>query len=766
MEEACQPSYMTRPVVKLLLFFYAAASGLLGAEAKSPWLGTWSAKLGEYGILALSIDDKGDGVPARAEVWWLANVLQPTGIRIEGDTLFIDVPDHKRTSIPGLALRLTDKGTLRFTGHGVLAAPLDPLYAAIEFTRPKDIYFWHQTTDFRADGGEYDKWHESGQLKPLPSVWPASVTSPLLRLFAYDDHLIHRVIVLPSLSEADLTTTYAWTFDKSNWNETPDYLRRRIGQNPNAPVSILTELWNHPDNPLLWIVAAQNPRAPAGWRATLIDRILSGSDSVQSRATWTGDGPPELYLKLIEKNPALRSRIAATRDMPVVVYERLARDYPQDSLPALAINASVPVALLEKIAGAADLALQLKLINNPSLPVATRTRLVHQILPQASPIYFGSFVHDRDATPEFLDRCSTDLDPNIRTRVAQNPNTPESLLLALAEDPSRPVAAAARESLQKRFAETFDLRKNDLSPLESRAEDIPLNKQFETAVGRGDLPEIKRLATYYKDRGPLDSMLSMTARFVIRDGYRPEVMDFYLEQGYDRYGGSLAKLAGECGGNREWLDYFKHKGAFQKTYSANAYTAALDSKKPENLAGLIAAGIDPNQPNGNGQTALHRAVWLHDLSAAEALLRTGANPALADSRHQSPLDYAVTLKFIPAIRLLDKDGRHAALVADFVKEFPPAPTSAFLGTWTNNQEGFYTVSIMLNADGSGRIGALIGGFLAWREVSPTEAVAYIYNEKGELERGFPIKLSLEASAQILSFTPPKGEAQRMIRTGK
>ncbi len=758
---------MTRPIVRSFLLFCVIASGVLGADTKSPWLGTWSAKLGEYGIIALSVGDKGDGVPSRAEVWWLANVIRPTGIRIEGDTMFIDLPDHKRASVPGLAFRLTDAGTLRFSAYGILSAPFDPLYAAVEFTRPKNIFFWHQTTDFRANGGEYDKWHESGQLKPLPTSWPSSVTTPLLRLFAYDDHLLYRVVVLPSLTEGDLAAAYAWTKDKNIWSNGPDGIQRCIGQNPNTPLSILTEIWNHGDNPQFWIAAAQNPRAPSEWRTALINRILSGSENVQSRSTWTGDGPPELYLKLIDKKPALRSQIAGNRDMPAVVYEHLAREYPQDSVSQLINNPAVPVDILETIAVSADRNFQLSLINNPTLPAATRTRLVHQILAQATPVDFERFVHDRDATPEFLVRCSADLEPGIRTYVAQNPNTPETLLLTLAEDPSSPVATASRESLQQRFPKTFNLRKADLSSIESRAEDTPLYKQFQNAVGRGDLPEIKRLASYYKDRGKLDSTLSHTARLMIKDGYRPELMDFYLEQGYDNYGGSLAHLAGECGGNREWIAYFKRRGAFQKTYAANAYEAALDSRKPENLAGLIAAGIDPNQPNGNKQTALHRAVLLHDLGAIEALLRAGANLSLVDARRQSPLDYAVVTKFIPAIRLLDKDGRNAAMVADFIKEFPPAPTSAFLGAWTNNMDGFSTVSILLNADGSGRFGAsVIGGLLAWREVSPTEAAAYLYNEKGEVARDFPIKLSLEPSRQVVTFTPPKGEAQRMIRPPK
>ena len=188
-------------------------------------------------------------------------------------------------------------------------------------------------------------------------------------------------------------------------------------------------------------------------------------------------------------------------------------------------------------------------------------------------------------------------------------------------------------------------------------------------------------------------------------------------------------------------------------------------RKPENLAGLISAGIDPNQRDDNGHTALHRSVILHDLSAVQALLRAGANPLAADTRRQTPLDYAVQLKFIPAIRVLDHEGRHAAMLEAFAKEFPAAPASRFLGGWTNNRDGFNTVAIQLNADGSGRFGAaVIGGLIAWRGISNAEAVAYVFNEKGEVERNFPISLRLDAAGTVLSFVPAKGEAQKMIRS--
>lgn len=752
-------------LVLLLLFLGFARSGTVASTAKSPWLGVWSATLGDYGVVALEIRDKGDGVPSGVAVWWLVDSPRVTGLRIEGDTLSIDILNHQQAPVPGIALRLTEQRTLRFADYGVLRAPLDPLYANAEFIQPTDDNPWYRITNTYYKTSEWGKWHESGRLKPLPAAWPTSVAAPLLRLFAHDVHLLYRVVVLPSLPEADLAAAYAWaddTYLKSNGGAD---IRRRLGQNPSTPLPLLTELWHHPDSSQLWIAAAQNPRAPAEWRAALVERILAGSARVQEQATWLGDGPPELYLRLIEKNPQVRARLAGNRDMPAAIYEKLARDHPQDSLRYLISNPAVPTSLLERVALSADKNSQLTLITNPSLPAPTRTRIVHQILAQATPTDFPRFAHDRDATPEFLARCAADLEPGIRTYVAQNPNTPETLLLTLAEDPSRPVAEAARAALSSRFPATFAPRHAGFTPLASRADDIPLYKQFENAIASADLATLRRLAAYYTERGELAGLLSQHARHVVAGGYRPAVMDLFLELGFVHERGDLAPLAGQFAASAQWLAYFQQHDVFKNpSAAARAYRAALESKEPAHLAALLAAGIDPNQPDGEGRTPLHLAILHNNLAAAETLVQHGAARTSQDRHRQTPLDYAVRFKSAAAIRLLDTDGRHTAQLAAFAKEFPPAPQSRFLGAWTNNRDGFNTVAIFLNPDGSGRIGAaVLGGLLAWRETGTSEATAFVLGENGQPIRDQPISLRLDPAGRILSFTPARGEAQRMTR---
>jgi len=393
-------STLRHTLVCLVLLGACALTAQPGTPAKSPWLGVWEAKLGDYGIIALEIRDRGDGSPSSTEIWWLVDFLRPSELRVDERVLKLELPDHRGVALPGLALRLTDTGTLRLESYGVLTSPLDPLYAAVEFRHPHDDNPWYRITNNYYKTSEWGKWHEGGALKPLPTAWPASVTIPLLYLFRFNDHLLTRVVVLPSLPESELLGAFSWTHEKPRWNGSPEHIQQRIAGNPHAPILVLTEIWNHPDNPQLWIAAAQNPRAPAAWSTSLVDRIMSGSDAIKSRASWGGGAPPELYLRLITASASLRTSLASNRDLPAVVYEHLARDFPSETLSALASNPAVPVDLLMKLALNAERSVQLTLINNPSLPPEARTRLIRQILAPATPADFARFEVDPESWTE------------------------------------------------------------------------------------------------------------------------------------------------------------------------------------------------------------------------------------------------------------------------------------------------------------------------------------------------------------------------------
>ena len=55
-----------------------------------------------------------------------------------------------------------------------------------------------------------------------------------------------------------------------------------------------------------------------------------------------------------------------------------------------------------------------------------------------------------EASPEILSKLANEEAPEVRWRVAENPNTPEELLKSLAKDEDELVASSAKENIKER----------------------------------------------------------------------------------------------------------------------------------------------------------------------------------------------------------------------------------------------------------------------------------------------------------------------------
>jgi ankyrin repeat protein len=71
---------------------------------------------------------------------------------------------------------------------------------------------------------------------------------------------------------------------------------------------------------------------------------------------------------------------------------------------------------------------------------------------------------------------------------------------------------------------------------------------------------------------------------------------------------------------------------------------------------LISLGLDPDEPDGNGRTAMIRAVAAERPNAIRALLRSGADVNVADLDGWTPIAYAARYGHNPLVRLLIESG--------------------------------------------------------------------------------------------------------------
>ena len=82
-----------------------------------------------------------------------------------------------------------------------------------------------------------------------------------------------------------------------------------------------------------------------------------------------------------------------------------------------------------------------------------------------------------------------------------------------------------------------------------------------------------------------------------------------------------------------------------------AVRGAIHTDRIDILQLVLSWGVDPNTQSGERRwTALHEAVWWNNELTVRELLRSGADPCIADSTKQIPLDIAINLKISAPIQ--------------------------------------------------------------------------------------------------------------------
>ncbi len=754
-----------------------AACGQPAPTSGSAWLGAWSADVPGCGSIAVNITARDQAGPPKVELWWLfydvtpatelSRLAQSGAPRFEGDTLFLQRLDHStQNSAPGVAFRMVSPDEMRLVPYGVLSPVMPPVWANLVLKKDASRKTWFDRHELsrKLNGGRISG--RNGDTMVLPPTWPADVVMPTALLFSYHSGLFADCLEASSVPLEFLRTACDLALSPSAWGSFRDETFAALAKNPRTPPDVLEKIWARSDLLRVWYLVASHPNARPEWRAAIVDRVMS-DDRLRETAAIIEVGPDELFRRLLSDSVQTRRRLAGNVAAPAFVFEALARDHLQETGDILARNPGVDPRLLDALARSGSRERKFWMLLNKSLLPETRAWLIGDLIATATVKDYERLAGQEGAPVDFLIKCASDPDPMVRIAVARNPGTDQATLQRLTEDESVGVMRNARDQMKKRFP-AVALAESPL-PAPRVPEDLgpSLAEQYRKAIASGDMSKLRKLTDYLQAKGKLVATLQATAPEVVNQ-YRPEIMDLFLEKGFTNDDNRVTFLAGISAHDGRWLAYFKQHGFLEGNLGGEALSGALHGGTNDDLAALLAAGVDPNLRNFQYRTPLHQAVILRNPAAIEILLKAGAQPALADSTKSTPLAWAVRLMCPAAVRLLDQQGIYRDRIEAFVRSFPAAPDSPFVGTWVNLYPMSYRkIELSLSADGAGRLRGMFTphAVMGWRSIGTNEAVGFELTPDGTFAKEPAYRFKFKTTGKVSSidvFLPGDTEPQRLV----
>lgn len=470
-------------------------------------------------------------------------------------------------------------------------------------------------------------------------------------------------------------------------------------------------------------------------------------------------------ISAIHESKVTRRLLASSAEESIEIYQILATEYFDETKLFLARNTALPEEIYLRLSEDPDVEISITLISNQGMEIKKRETLVERFLNSASPKDRYRLLHTRMAPAWFLEECANDLDPAIRARVVGNSRVSQEILLKLANDPFGGVASASRWRLKSEYPDTFSAQQTNWIPIEELSSRRNLADIFAEANSASDWSKVDEIIAYYqRTEVPLYRLAQAIFPAFMEERFDPTVVNKLLAQGMSPT--SISNYAGLCGNHPEWLAYFKETGALEGRGSTWALNKALESEgSVQHITALLEIGVDPDTPDSSDsdKTLLHRSVVAGNLQVMGVLLDHGANPHREDSyNHKSPLDLAVMLNFMDAIKLLDTENEHADLLAEFSRDFPPVNKSPIVGRWQNMRDGFNQFVIHLEPSGSGRIVAVARMIpIGWRVTSKysAEIIALPPGDLGQQLKMGDVEWSRREGNLI--FSKPNGEEEKL-----
>jgi hypothetical protein len=469
----------------------------------------------------------------------------------------------------------------------------------------------------------------------------------------------------------------------------------------------------------------------------------------------------------IHESPRIRTQVAESEDLPEKLYLQLVEHYFEETKLTLSQNTGLPVSVYKSLAEDPSSDIQRNLIGNAGFPEETRLLLIEKYAQERPPVEREWLLRHRNAPIWLLEDCVENIDPNVRRFIASHPRSTEKLLEILSSDISGMVASTARDALKRKFPSAYHRLSRDWTHLDDLPIALNLERSFARAARQSDSKTLLKFIDHYKKRElPLRKLSQALFPDLLEREFDPIAVDLLIQQGLEP--STLSRYAGQCGFRPRWLAHFKKLGVLEGHGAYQAFDSSLETDNTIiHMSALLKAGISPANidPKDWRRSILFKTVISGDLTAIQLLVEYGIDPLNAGNDYPSPLDAAVMLKFIDAIKILDVKSEHGELLKQFGDKFPPNPKSHFVGRWKNLRDGFDGFEIYLEPSGSGRMIATVRVMpLGWRSTSTDSAE--LFGLIGENLSGAPIfgRVEKGQSKDQIFLIRESGESEILIRS--
>lgn len=599
------------------------------------------------------------------------------------------------------------------------------------------------------------KYFDHGNLKNLPAPLPQSFVDVIALLFRDRSQELPGILKSPAIS-ADVLDVILATLLDGEAGGGSDFILPFLGAHPHLSAQAQERLFNLPKKAPAWRAVAMNPASGKKYYNEYLKRIREGDMSIRFDVVRDTLAPREAWeIALAPKEPEVLGEFSRNKNAPPDLLSKVASEPGLRDLTSLASNPATPPAILDKLSNSTDKQVLWGVQRNPSSPPAAVQRVLRTMATSPSENLRDTVASDPRLPADLILKLSQDVSIQVRLVLAMNPSDSLEILEQLAADPYAMVSERARDNMKRRFPQEYASRSASWKALKELNPNNNLVQDVTDAIKVGDIAKARQLLAVTNDPEIRPSNASV-AVIILRENFAggQELLKELAQKDGKAVSEAIA-LSPDL--KPEHLPWLVQNNILPRDSLQHFVVVATEHGREDLLKTARDNHFLDGIPQKMKNAALLSATGLRHSSLVDFWLKEGAEADQVVWQNVSALDVAAQMYSINLVKRLDAHGKYASLVQATEAQFPPAPQSRFLGSWSNKKDGFSTVAFMLGPDGTGYMGASIMSFpILWAPIDDESFRVAIVGLKGELMADKQIRFFYNQTRDTLcaeSFDP-------------